>query len=87
MTTYTEKCSRSMTATSAGIFDTLFATASNWFEIQRLKSKLRHERAALASMDESLLKDIGVSPEQAALEARRQDIPAARLPQQGKIVC
>ena len=87
MTTYTEKCSRSMTTTSAGIFDRLFATASNWIEIQRLKSSLRQERETLANMDESLLKDIGVSPEQAALEARRQDIPAARLPLQGKIIC
>ena len=87
MTTYTEKCSRSMTATSAGVFDRLFATASNWIEIQRLKARLRQERAALASLDESLLKDIGISPEQAVLEARRDDIPAARLPLHGKILC
>ena len=79
MTTYTQNCTHGSTANTAGILDSLAQLIRHWMDCQLLKIRIQHERKALLSMSDEMLKDIGINHADAAREARRMDIPESRL--------
>jgi len=79
MTTYTQNCTHASTANTTGLLDSLAQLTRHWMDCQLLKIRIQHERKALLSMSDEMLKDIGVSQAEARQEARRIDIPAKRL--------
>ena len=79
MTTYTENCSRNIAGNSAGAFDNLVQKSCYYLKRQLLKVQIHQERRQLLSMSEAMLKDIGISQADAKQEARRTDLPVARL--------
>ena len=78
MTNCTQNCNGSIAAAQVGIFVNLAYLVRHWMQEQRLKASVRRERANLLSMSDGMLKDIGISREDAQQEARRTDIPAHR---------
>ena len=78
MTTYTEKCSRSMTGYPDGVLEILSQAFCQWMQTQRLKFRVARERRLLLEMPEHQLKDIGLTRVDAIEEASRTDIPSAR---------
>jgi uncharacterized protein YjiS (DUF1127 family) len=48
-------------------------------DCQLLKIRIQHERKALLSMSDEMLKDIGINHADAAQEAQRMDLPESRL--------
>jgi uncharacterized protein YjiS (DUF1127 family) len=78
MTTYTEKCNRGTTATTAGLLQNLVRLTRHWLDNQLLGIRLQQERQALLAMSEAQLKDIGISRAEAEQEAGRSDVPTTR---------
>jgi len=79
MTTYSENCSRNLTADSVGVLDTVLEKFCVWMKNQLLKVRIQQERRQLLSMSESMLKDLGISRAAADSEAQRTDLPVTRL--------
>jgi uncharacterized protein YjiS (DUF1127 family) len=79
MTTYSENCSRNIAGSSAGVFDNLFEKFCHYMKIQLLKVRIRQERRQLLSMSAAMLNDLGITRTEAEREARRTDLPSARL--------
>ena len=79
MTNCTQNCSGSIAASQVGIFDNLAQVVGHWIHEQRLKASIRRERNSLLSMSDAMLKDIGISRDEAQQEAQRVDIPAERF--------
>jgi len=79
MTNYSTICSRNIAGSSVGAFDTLLEKLCFYLKNQFLKARIRQERWQLSSMSEAMLKDLGISRADAEQEARRTDLPAARL--------
>lgn len=80
MTTCTENCNQSAQSSLYGIAGSLFHRLNQWFLLQEVKADIRRERKQLLLMSDQMLKDIGITHEQAMAEASRDDIPAKRLP-------
>ncbi len=78
MTNCTQNCPGSIAATHVGFADTLAHLVRHWMQEQRLKASIKRERAALLSMSDEMLKDIGIDRIDAVQEAHRSDIPASR---------
>jgi len=51
----------------------------DWFALQQLKATLHEERKQLASFSTQQLEDIGLTREQALVEAARTDLPRQRV--------
>ena len=79
MTTYTQNCTHASTANTTGILDSLAQLIRQWMDCQLLKIRIQHERKALLSMSDEMLKDIGINHADAAQEAQRMDLPESRL--------
>lgn len=79
MTTYTEKCSRSIVGHPAEALDILTQLFRQWMKHQQLKFQVAQERRQLTEMSDSMLRDLGISRAQAQAEAMRSELPAARL--------
>lgn len=79
MTICTENCNQSIQSGLYGISVDLFKRVNQWFQRQEIKNSIRQERKQLLTMSEQLLKDIGITREQALEEASRDDVPATRL--------
>jgi len=79
MTTYTEKCSPSITEQAVGTFANPTRILRDWLKNQQLKAQVALERRQLSEMSASQLKDIGVSRYDADIEAQRKGIPADRI--------
>ncbi len=78
MTTYTGNCNQ-------GVDKSLFTASGNlvlrlqrWLEIQQLKANLRNERRQLLEMSDFMLKDLGITCDQAMHEAQQVNIPETR---------
>ena len=78
MTDCTVNCSANFAASPAGPVANLTSTVRQWLRDQRLKARIRYERAQLANMSEAMLRDIGIDRASAEQEAQRSDIPANR---------
>ena len=79
MTTYTEKCSRSIVGHPATALDMLTQLFRQWMKHQQLKFQVAQERRQLMEMSDSMLQDLGISHAEAQAEAMRSELPAARL--------
>ena len=79
MTTYSENCSRNIAGSSAGAFDNLAEKFCHYMKIQLLKVRIHRERRQLLSMSAVMLNDLGITRTEAEQEARRTDLPPARL--------
>ena len=79
MTTYTEKCSRSIVEQPAAALDILTLLFRQWMKHQQFKFQVARERRQLMEMSDSMLHDLGISRAQAEAEAMRSELPAARL--------
>lgn len=78
MTTYTQNCTHGGTVNPTGFLDSLAQLIRHWMNCQLLRIRIQHERKALLSMSDAMLRDIGASQAEAQQEARRIDIPAER---------
>lgn len=78
MTTYTQNSTHGGIANTPGFLDSLAQLIRHWMNSQLLKIRIQHERKALLSMSDAMLRDIGVSQAEAQQEARRIEIPAER---------
>ena len=78
MTQYTENCSRNIAISPVGPVDALLHAFRQWLKNQRLRAAIQRERAALATMSDALLVDIGIDRATAEQEAERNDIPESR---------
>jgi uncharacterized protein YjiS (DUF1127 family) len=76
MSTRTEKFHSGLYA--GEVLEGLRQQVREWFARRALKGKIAGERRQLASLSDAMLRDIGVNRGDAALEAARIDIPAAR---------
>lgn len=79
MTAYTERCSRSLVTSPAGVLEYLIGQTNCWFRIQQLKHQVARERRQLMLLSDAELKDLGISRYEAAAEAHRSDLPRDRL--------
>ena len=79
MTTYTEKCSRSIVEHPAAALDILIQLFRQWMKNQQLRFQVAQERRQLMEMSDSMLQDLGISHAQAQAEAMQSELPAARL--------
>ena len=79
MTIYTEGLTSRRRNFASIITDKLNLEIHHWFRAQTIKHKLRQERHQLLTMTDEMLKDMGINHSEAEAEARRKDIPAARL--------
>jgi uncharacterized protein YjiS (DUF1127 family) len=79
MTTYSENCSRNIAGSSAGAFDNLVGKFCYYMKIQLLKVRIHRERQQLLSMSTAMLNDLSITRAEAEQEARRTDLPPARL--------
>lgn len=79
MTAYTEQCSRSLATSPAGVFESLTGQIECWFRIQKLKRQVARERRQLLLLSDSELMDMGISRDDAIVEAQRGDLPRDRL--------
>tara|TARA_R110002096_G_scaffold389936_1_gene584379 strand:- start:305 stop:547 length:243 start_codon:yes stop_codon:yes gene_type:complete len=57
----------------------LYQRLQQWSKLQLLKARIRRERRQLQEMPAAMLRDMGITPEQAQAEAKRSDIPVFRL--------
>lgn len=87
MTTYTGNCNQSIERNLYDTSGSLVQRLQQWFEIQRLKATVRHERRQLLTMSEDMLKDLGITHGQAIEEAGRTDLPEARLKLLAQLEC
>lgn len=78
MTHYTQNCPRHITASPAGLTDSLLHLIRQWMARQRLKASIQRERASLMTLSDDQLKDIGIDRIEAQAEAARNDIPPVR---------
>ena len=79
MTIYTENCNHSVQNSFYRFTCQLFQSLSQLLVLQRVKASVRNERTQLMEMSDQMLKDIGISREQAMDESKRNDIPAGRI--------
>ena len=78
MTTITENSTNRIEQVSVIASDSIFGILRDWLVLQQLKVQLRQERRGLRAMSDRMLRDIGLTREQALTEARSRNIPAAR---------
>lgn len=81
MTTCTENCAPGVAGGLPRSRPGLLETVRKWLAIQQFKATVRREREQLASCSEATLRDLGITRAEANAEARRRDLPAARLQQ------
>jgi len=79
MTTYTQNCYQLLQGTSANVFVRLNHLILQWFRAQALKARINRERQQLLALPETMLRDMGITRAQAEDEARRIDLPEARM--------
>ena len=79
MTIHTGNCNHSVENSLYGITGHLFQRLQQWFARQRVRASLQLERKQLLAMSDQMLRDIGITREQAMEEAKREDIPAERI--------
>lgn len=79
MTTYTEKCSRSIVEHPAAALDILTQLFHQWMKNQQLRFQVAQERRLLMEMSDGMLQDLGISRAQAQAEAKQSELPVARL--------
>ncbi len=79
MSTYSGNCTDCVEIGAAGVLDSLIQRVQYWVRMQGLKAHVAKERQHLLAMSDSMLRDIGITREQAQEEAQRVDIPENRL--------
>ena len=79
MTTCTQNCDQIVEERSIRVFSKLNQILQQWFKTQLLKVRINQERAQLLAMSDTMLRDMGITRAQAEEEARRIDLPEARL--------
>lgn len=78
MTIYTERCNETVQNSLYKITCQFMQGLVQALNTYRLKATIRQERLELVAMSDHMLRDIGISREQAIEESKREDIPAAR---------
>ena len=79
MTIYTDRCNENVGNSLYKFSCELIQGLNQMLLEQRLKASIRKERMQLMQMSDHMLKDIGISREQAREESRREDIPTTRV--------
>ena len=79
MTIYTENCNQSIEGNFVNTLSSLVKRLQHWLKVQQLKINVRRERQQLLEMSDAMLRDMGMTRTQAQEEARKLDLPAARL--------
>jgi len=79
MTTYSGNCTDCVEIGTASAAESLLQRVLFWMKTQGLKASVTKERQHLLEMSDNMLRDIGISREQAQQEAQRVDIPENRL--------
>lgn len=79
MTIYTEHCNDSVQGGLYKLTCQLIQGLNQMLVAQQLRTSIRKERIQLMEMSDHMLKDIGISREQAMQESKREDIPATRF--------
>ena len=79
MTIYTEHCNENVQNSLYRFTCQLIQSLNQMLVAQRVKASIRKERIQLMQMSDHMLKDIGISREQAMQESKRDDIPATRF--------
>jgi hypothetical protein len=79
MTIYTEHCNENVQNSLYKLTCQLVQGLNQMLVAQQLKASIRKERIQLMEMSDHMLKDIGISREQAKEESKREDIPATRF--------
>ena len=80
MTTRSDKLQPELAAEHARTLDRLLRQARDWAAEESLRRQIRRERRQLLAMSDAMLADLGITRAEAEAEARREDIPAERLP-------
>jgi len=79
MTTYSGNCTDCVEIGTATLVESLVQRVQHWVRIQGLKTSVAKERQHLLEMSDSMLRDIGITREQALEEAQRVDLPENRF--------
>ena len=79
MTIYTEHCNENVQNSLYKFSCQLIQSLNQMLVAQHLRASIRKERIQLMEMSDHMLKDIGISREQAMQESMREDIPATRF--------
>ena len=79
MTTYSGNCTDCAEIGTASVVESLVQHVQHWVRMQGLKAHVAKERQHLLEMSDSLLRDIGITREQALEEAQRVDVPETRF--------
>ena len=79
MTTYTEKYSQSIGGHFVDALSGLVQRWQHWVSIQQLKANVHRERQQLLEMSDATLGDLGITWDQAQEEARKVNLPVARI--------
>ena len=87
MTTFTANCDQMVAQELLGRQGILKQFFRQLFETLVLKSSINRERQQLLEMSDSMLSDIGITRAQAQEEARRTELPEARLNAQAMGKC
>lgn len=78
MTIYTEHCNENAQNSLYRFTCQLLHSLNQVVVAQRVKASIRKERIQLMEMSDHMLKDLGISREQALAESKREDTPATR---------
>lgn len=79
MTTRSEKYQPGLAEKHPGTLERLLREVREWALREALRRDLKRERRQLGRMSDAQLADLGISRFEAEAEARRDDIPDARL--------
>ena len=79
MTTYTENYTQGIVGNLVDALGNIVQKARHWARIQQLKNDVKQERQQLLEMSDAMLSDLGITWDQAREEARKVDLPVARI--------
>ncbi len=79
MTTYTENYTQKVDGSFVDALSGLVQRWQHWVSIQQLKANIHRERQQLLEMSNVTLGDLGITWDQAQEEARKVDLPVARI--------
>ncbi len=79
MTTYTENYTQGIVGNLVDALGNFVQRVRHWTRIQQLKIDVKQERQQLLEMSDAMLSDLGITWDQAKEEARRVDLPVARI--------
>lgn len=79
MTTYTENYTQGIVRNLVDALGNFVQRLRHWASIQQLKIDVKHERQQLLEMSDAMLSDLGITWDQARGEARKVDLPVARI--------